>query len=554
AHSPLGNYLTSYIINPIRALKYPYPLVIVIDGLDQWPSCDALLKEFEHIPLPTPVKFILTSRFSHAIERALACVVHRPYPLPLASQELIERYFDHHFDQQGIDWRGHKPNERKIGKLACLADGLLIWAATVRSLVLRPPQGKLPHHMIDEIIMSGEEVASSTRLEQLYCGALAGLLNQESASESKYIQRMVEKFLGAIMVLQGMLSVSDFAHLSDIPESSVRLIHGHLAALRLRGDFDSNLIGPAITSYHASFLQYLQHGEGVESSVPLLFCYIRPNDHHLALGTSCLSLLKKLLRSYRGQHCPASQLLGLDQYIVQYWPLHLSEGTDRTKSLADTSLADLTSAKFFHWSTLFVSLVLPESSDKDLEFNNGSSLAEILYHLAMLIEDKGPGTLFDHLYCLEICGRLKPGVVQTWITLGDVYDKVYEAGKDPHNLDQEILVLCKALEVLTESGIESPSEGVAAISSKHEVLALIGDALCTRFQQYGRQADLDEAILKHQEALELRPSGHPDRSVSLNNLANALQIRFNQSGRQADLDEAILMHQEALELCPSGHP
>jgi hypothetical protein len=34
--------------------------------------------------------------------------------------------------------------------------------------------------------------------------------------------------------------------------------------------------------------------------------------------------------------------------------------------------------------------------------------------------------------------------------------------------------------------------------------------------------DLEEAITYHREALTLRPPGHPDRFMSLNNLASAV--------------------------------
>ncbi|PPR00664.1 hypothetical protein CVT26_012321 [Gymnopilus dilepis] len=74
------------------------------------------------------------------------------------------------------------------------------------------------------------------------------------------------------------------------------------------------------------------------------------------------------------------------------------------------------------------------------------------------------------------------------------------------------------------------------------------------FDQSSRQVDLNEAILMHQQALELHPSAHSNHSLSLNNLASVLEARFQQSGRQADLDDAILMLQEALELRPAPHP
>jgi hypothetical protein len=39
--------------------------------------------------------------------------------------------------------------------------------------------------------------------------------------------------------------------------------------------------------------------------------------------------------------------------------------------------------------------------------------------------------------------------------------------------------------------------------------------------------DLEEVITYHREALTLRPPGHPDRSSSLNNLANVFLLAIS---------------------------
>ena len=64
----------------------------------------------------------------------------------------------------------------------------------------------------------------------------------------------------------------------------------------------------------------------------------------------------------------------------------------------------------------------------------------------------------------------------------------------------------------------------------------------------GERKDLDNAGFLHRDALDLRPAPHPDRSMSLSNLANASHTRFNQSGQHDDLDEEISFHRDALEL------
>ena len=66
--------------------------------------------------------------------------------------------------------------------------------------------------------------------------------------------------------------------------------------------------------------------------------------------------------------------------------------------------------------------------------------------------------------------------------------------------------------------------------------------------------DLNETIVLDREALSLCPLEHPDRSISLNNLAVDLSSRYNQLGGIDDTNEAIVLGLEALSLRPFGHP
>ncbi|KAG1848472.1 CHAT domain-containing protein [Suillus subluteus] len=75
-----------------------------------------------------------------------------------------------------------------------------------------------------------------------------------------------------------------------------------------------------------------------------------------------------------------------------------------------------------------------------------------------------------------------------------------------------------------------------------------------RFEQQDVLPDLDEAIDLHRAALALCPLGHPDRSISLNNLADSLNVRFEQRGALPDLDETIELYRAVLALCPQDHP
>jgi hypothetical protein len=66
--------------------------------------------------------------------------------------------------------------------------------------------------------------------------------------------------------------------------------------------------------------------------------------------------------------------------------------------------------------------------------------------------------------------------------------------------------------------------------------------------------DMNKAISLHREALDLRPVGHPARSLSLSNLSKVIMTRFGLTGNLEDMNEAILLQNEALALRPHSHP
>jgi tetratricopeptide (TPR) repeat protein len=93
-----------------------------------------------------------------------------------------------------------------------------------------------------------------------------------------------------------------------------------------------------------------------------------------------------------------------------------------------------------------------------------------------------------------------------------------------------------------------------AIPDRSSSLNNLANAVSTRFEQLGRMEDLEEAITCHREALALRPHGHPYRSSSLSNLANAMSTRFGQSGSKDDLLDALKYLSEAKTILPTEHP
>ncbi|KAG1842265.1 TPR-like protein [Suillus subalutaceus] len=77
--------------------------------------------------------------------------------------------------------------------------------------------------------------------------------------------------------------------------------------------------------------------------------------------------------------------------------------------------------------------------------------------------------------------------------------------------------------------------------------------LASHFEHQGNDEDLDQAIALHREVLALHPVGHTDWSMSLHNLANQLSSHFEHRGNDEDLDQAIALQTEALALRPVGH-
>jgi tetratricopeptide (TPR) repeat protein len=537
-HDKLKDYFTAYIFDPIRALEYPYQLVVVVDGLDEWRNCESFLAELVHIPSPSPLKFVLTSRFNYSIERAVDKMPSRKYALPPASQTVIERYFHHHFLSGDINWRGRMPDDDKIHRLAALADGLLIWAATARLLVTNKFDARFPHEILDQILSSEEKVVNQKdgaeygQLARLYRGAISTLC-------APHIRGMLRNFLAATVVLQEALPIGDFARLSGMPERATEEIHQRLAALQTQGDPKTNLISPAIQRFHASFVEFI-----TTESNNQVFRAISTTEAHNMLANRCLEIVfVELLLSFRGKTCTYRELRGVEPYAVKFWPLHFSSGTPRQQLTPPSGTVgmDLISEEaMHHWATLFLPCI---AARFQVGHNSLDGIQKSLlpYKLAVIIGMEDGTTLSYHIGCLEIATRLQPLDMGTWKALGVAYRRLHEQSQSNRDLDEEITAFRHSLEPAPHPGRSGSLNNLA-------------NALRTRFKQRGASNDLDEAISLHREALLLLPAPHLDRSVPLNNLANALQTRFEQRGASNDLDEAISFHREALLLRPAPHP
>ncbi|KAH0828797.1 hypothetical protein J3R83DRAFT_3243 [Lanmaoa asiatica] len=66
--------------------------------------------------------------------------------------------------------------------------------------------------------------------------------------------------------------------------------------------------------------------------------------------------------------------------------------------------------------------------------------------------------------------------------------------------------------------------------------------------------DLEQAISRHREAVDLIPHHHPNKPRCLNNLGTTLVARFRYIGELSDLEQAMLRYKEAIDLTLDRHP
>jgi hypothetical protein len=72
-------------------------------------------------------------------------------------------------------------------------------------------------------------------------------------------------------------------------------------------------------------------------------------------------------------------------------------------------------------------------------------------------------------------------------------------------------------------------------------------------QADGRHLDLDIPINLFQDALDLRPTDHPDRAITQLHLAIALLSRFAKRGSQTDADAAKELLREVFDVCHANN-
>jgi tetratricopeptide (TPR) repeat protein len=575
----LETHLRKYIIKPLRSLKRPQPLIIIVDAMDEWPNHPlffkalACLNSQSHI-----VKFILTGRLN-------PCASHLPgiekmsiytYALGPISKEVIKAYFRKHL--QTVPWvDGRIAHPADVEKLTELSGGLPVWAATVIALLSHQFSDSPPHEILEEIVGSRRPVGGPDGLGELYRNALVRLF--PSLEDRKQLRR----YLGATMALQEPLSLSDFSTLSGIRDHLAKRIQFALSAIQTRSPppGSETMVHPAGAVFHLSLLEYVQ----AATSEPTVS--ISAFDSHSTLGLACLNQLLSLPPSSSVSH-----LRGHQRYAVKYWLLHVSKGTPRPNNQwlqteHCLALQRISAGTRRQWATLFLETLIPRNADSMMEdAGPEDGIASTLGKLYVHMRESGEDCWGFQVACLEVAVRIDDGAAKMWSRLGGCYRKRGRRTGSLQMYEEAVVAFRYALRLRTNQHpdrAESLTNVAIAlidcynqngnIDLLHEAASLFRKVLdlCPAphpnrprslnnlagvllYKHDGGIGTLKEAILLYREALGLRPAPHPDRPSSLNNLASALQCLYKREGGIGTLNEAISLYREALGLRPAPHP
>ncbi|KAJ2936023.1 hypothetical protein H1R20_g1070, partial [Candolleomyces eurysporus] len=572
----LENHLEGYILEPVRSLYHRHPLIFIVDAIDEWEDHPRFIKSLAHLNSKSAiVKFIITSRMNPRTFRLpdIDNIFMHTYPLRPVSTNIMKLYFDKHLAT--VPWvDGRKASAADVNKLVDLSGGLPVWASTVISMLSQPFSKFTPHEILSGIL-ARQEVGGSQGLTKLYSNALLRLFPIPEA------QGYLPQYMGAVLVLQEPLPLTEFSKLIKLPPHLVERIHLVLSAIQTRSPHDSdNTVHPASTRFHLSFLEYIQ---AIPAEDPFA---ISAFDSHSAVGLTCLDLITTLLSM------SSNQILAfpLYRYVVKHWLFHVSHGTKRShdewvKTPHCSTLLAIPIGAQQRWATLFLAALFPEI--EEVMVMEEQDMLSILMKISNnLNEDSGDHWVSD-VACLEVTVRLGSDCDRAWYNLGWCYHEMGKRIGSPKMFEQAVSIYRRALELrpvphpdrslvlnnlgsalqsLYECGgdVDALNEG---ISHHRDVLALrpaphpdrgmslnnLGDALSTLYSRNGDINALNESISHHRDALALRPAPHPDRGKSLNNLAQTLLSQYKHNGEIVILNEAIVLRRELLVLDPPGH-
>ncbi|KDR76516.1 hypothetical protein GALMADRAFT_96265 [Galerina marginata CBS 339.88] len=526
----LIKYLTHFLVKPIASLTYGGPLVIILDALDEWAYRQEFLKVLLQVDLPPNLKIVLTSRYSKSIESmvdGLALL----YELTTVSNDVCRDYFVEKF--KGIKWDGHEPEQLQFDKLVELANGLLIWAATVCALVSRRSSRKLPHQILDDILRSSQSSGHTKKMNDLYRAALERLFPDDDDDDDDLSSR--SNILLSMVALKEALPLKEFARLVGVLPKFVKDTCSGLRALQTRGAFDDSEVQPAIKLFHASFIDFLGHDQA-----------------RSVMAANCIRFFEMVAEPDLAEPNPFPfRNAQLYMYMGKHWVGHMKEGQ-----------SEVTGEQLRLWVGWLLSRLLFLADDHDYQPNSQAlqSLSDALlspqgmsYSPEILSKDLSTtqAIVADFRQILDFWGidyrnpdfyKNKPDCIWHWALvlngLAIGLHHIQTLTSDPTILDAAISLLENLITAYPPDDQEHPT-----------FLNNLGYALHSRFELSHSRNDLKCAIDLYTKSRDLHLKDSRNYAISLLNLGRAHQSCFQHFGSDPkEVEQAIAHNRKALRL------
>jgi tetratricopeptide (TPR) repeat protein len=551
----LIEYITHFLVKPIASLAYAGPLVIIFDALDEWAYRQEFLKGLSDVDLPPNLKVIMTSRYSKDIESVVDGAA-RLYELTPVSNIVCRAYFEGKFQQ--IDWEGREPEPLKFDKLVELADGLLVWAATVCALVSRTSSKKSPIQILDDIIDSS--LGRMKKMEELYRIALDRLFPEEDDDDK---QPRLQTILSMI-TLRESLPLQDFAKLVNVRPRFVKDTCSGLRALQTRGAFNDGIVQPAIKLFHASFIDYLSHDRARNAMVNNCIHFFTHVAEPDAAELNPFPFRKGQLFVYMGKHWAGHMEEGRsEEYSTAFFEvtgdqlrlwvawslsrlLFLGENYQPSSLMLQTLATALCSSQGMAYSPEILLRDLSTTQAVVADFRQALDYGKIdCYDPDFYIQKQDCRSTSTNIFIncrtkwLSI-DALRWAPVINGLTIGLQQIERLTSNQTGH--DTAINILDNLIKINPPNLPEYPA-----------FLDNLGLALHSRFELTRSRNDLEHAILLHMEALGAHVQDSRNYAISLGNLGRALHRRFHHFGSNPkDIEQAIVHHKHALQLLQSS--
>ena len=505
-HESLEQYLTNFLVKPVASLKYASSLVIILDALDEWAYREIFLETLHQvIPLTLSLKFVMTSRHPPDT-KSVAAAAATLYKLTTVSPAVCRKYFEERFND--LTWRGPRPDEVKLVKLVNLADGLLIWAATVCTLVTTPHPEKLPLEILNEILSSSLTLGHEKRMKELYRQALERIFPAEH-EESRL------KIFLSMVALREDLPLTEFARLVKMTPGFIQDVCLGLRALQTRGTFDNTTVQPAVKLFHASFIEHLG----------------QLNEAHGVMANNCIHFLKRVTGPDVDKKLGLFPPQQMEQYVGEHWVYHLQEAPPEKHP---NLFLNVPSNQLRVWVGCLLSHLFRLGNKHGYGPGSDQDIDRAIFHHQNAVEF----TPSDHD---DIPGWFNN--LSSWFnSLGSLYAHRFECTGGLQNIDCTISRYQSAVDFTPSGHTDLPRQ-----------LNNLGNFYLRRFECTGNLQDVDHAISHNQSAVEDTPSSCADLPHWLNDLGSSYAYRFKCTSNLQDIDLAISYFQSAVESTPSGH-